>query len=198
MKKSKFLVLALAVAVMLMGAGYAYWTETLTIDGSLSTGKIHYYIDNVQCETPDYAECTVTPESFDNKPQSVEFSVSNMYPGAEATATITVANESTIPTKLEDFRFEVSGDDQLSQFVKFDVSIEVPNLKEFEVADLTADQIKVAIDAYLEAVKQLTIPVGPMDITVDITAKVVESPNVPKESTLGIKVEPVLTQFNAK
>jgi len=41
MKKSRFLVLALVLAVMLMGAGYAYWTDTLTINNTVSTGELN-------------------------------------------------------------------------------------------------------------------------------------------------------------
>lgn len=43
MKKSRFLALMLVAAVMLMGAGYAYWTDTLTISNSVSTG--HFDVD---------------------------------------------------------------------------------------------------------------------------------------------------------
>ena len=39
-EKTRFLVLSLAVAIMLMGAGYAYWTETLTISNTVTTGAL--------------------------------------------------------------------------------------------------------------------------------------------------------------
>ena len=40
MRKYKFIALALVLAVMLMGAGYAYWTETLTISNTVTTGDM--------------------------------------------------------------------------------------------------------------------------------------------------------------
>lgn len=42
--KKKFLALTMASAVMLMGAGYAYWTDTLNITNTVSTGKFDVMI----------------------------------------------------------------------------------------------------------------------------------------------------------
>jgi predicted ribosomally synthesized peptide with SipW-like signal peptide len=42
--KKKFLALTMASAVMLMGAGYAYWNDTLAIDNTVSTGEFNVKI----------------------------------------------------------------------------------------------------------------------------------------------------------
>ena len=41
MRKPKFLALALVVAIMLMGAGYAQWTDVLTIENTVTTGDMN-------------------------------------------------------------------------------------------------------------------------------------------------------------
>jgi len=40
MKKTRFLVLVLVVSIMLIGAGYAYWNETLKINTYFKAGNL--------------------------------------------------------------------------------------------------------------------------------------------------------------
>ena len=54
MKKVRFLALAMVVALGLMGAGYAYWTDTLTINNTVTTGEF-----NVQFSKITDSEITV-------------------------------------------------------------------------------------------------------------------------------------------
>ncbi|MDT3699990.1 MAG: hypothetical protein RO469_11260 [Thermincola sp.] len=46
MKKTKFVLLSLVVAMILMGAGYAAWTQTFTINSTVSTGELFVLVTN--------------------------------------------------------------------------------------------------------------------------------------------------------
>lgn len=47
MKKIKTLAIVLIVAMGLMGAGYAVWTDSVVISGSVETGTMNVVIDGV-------------------------------------------------------------------------------------------------------------------------------------------------------
>lgn len=60
--KKKFLALAMASAVMLTGAGYAYWTDTLSIENTVSTGKFDVMITDAHTGGGTNRAATVTNE----------------------------------------------------------------------------------------------------------------------------------------
>lgn len=107
MKKHKILVVALALAVMFTGAGYAYWTQTLTIDNTVNTG----YLDVAfVCEDDDawddgyisgrhtdLVDLTVDPAE---DRQSMDFTVGNFYPGAGASLDFVVQNTGSVAAKI--------------------------------------------------------------------------------------------------
>lgn len=47
MKKAKSLAIILVLAMMLMGAGYAVWTDSVVINGDVSTGEMDVVIDTI-------------------------------------------------------------------------------------------------------------------------------------------------------
>ncbi len=105
MKKTRFLVLALAVAVMLMGAGYAWWSETVTITTDVTTGYLDVDLAAVTPNTAssDYVGVTVTPvssiEGNDNG-EVCNIDVTNLYPGAFGSGIVAVKNTGTMKVKL--------------------------------------------------------------------------------------------------
>ena len=103
MKKTRFLVLSLAVAIMLMGAGYAYWTETLTIENTVTTGALEFAFINGNVEEDEFMdESYCTLDEIDNN--KVNITLNKMYPGAQAKATFGLINEGTMDAKLKNFR----------------------------------------------------------------------------------------------
>jgi len=107
MKRHKILVAALAVAVMLMGAGYAYWTQTITIANTVSTGYLDVqFVDTTVSDWDDgYIAhipddlVTVVPAVSTDK-QTLSFTVGNFYPGAGAYLNFIVKNTGTVPAKV--------------------------------------------------------------------------------------------------
>lgn len=106
MKRTKFLALVLVVAIMMMGAGYAAWQETLTINHTVSTGNVDVDLsngtavvfENDTINTPDGLEHTPTVVGSE---QEATVTLTNLYPGAKVVVTIPVKNNSTMPVKYE-------------------------------------------------------------------------------------------------
>lgn len=117
MRKPRLLVLALAVAVMLMGAGYAAWTDKITINNTVSTGEMKvqlseytwYQLDDitptssdnqVSSSTDGYAVATATPW-FVAGHNSLDLTLTNMYPGKKGVLNANFENLGTIPAVVK-------------------------------------------------------------------------------------------------
>jgi predicted ribosomally synthesized peptide with SipW-like signal peptide len=116
--KKKFLALTMASAVMLMGAGYAYWTDQLTINNTVTTGELNVkFIDGTtrggddQAGRDAYWAAYVNHEGLTaghNGPatvlsdKTVTTKITNMYPGAYAQFYGTVENDGSIPAVFAD------------------------------------------------------------------------------------------------
>lgn len=107
MKKHKILVVALALAVMFTGAGYAYWTQTLTIDNTVNTGNmdVAFVCDGDDAWDDGYISgrtsdlVTLSSVRSDDK-QSLDFTVGNFYPGAGASLDFVVQNTGSVAAKI--------------------------------------------------------------------------------------------------
>jgi hypothetical protein len=103
MKKSRFIALIMVVAIMLMGAGYAEWTDLLTVDAVVCTGEMSVeFIDGkydgigVNCDADWVTATLITGTAVET------IAVDNMFPGAKVEYVTTVKNMGTIPAKIED------------------------------------------------------------------------------------------------
>lgn len=97
MKKSKFLALVLTVAVMLMGAGYAYWTDSITINNTVNTGKLEVKLEPGTLVKPDYVEGDLTLNADSTHTATV--TLSKLYPGATVHVLIPFTNNGDIAVK---------------------------------------------------------------------------------------------------
>jgi len=105
MKKHRFLVAVLAVAVMLMGAGYAYWTQSLTITNSVSTGYLDVqFVDGSEMDWDDgilpFSDLVSASKEIAPGGQSMTFTVENLYPGAGAALHFGIKNTGTVNAKV--------------------------------------------------------------------------------------------------
>ena len=105
MKKSKVLAAALIGAVISMGAGYASWTDALSINNSVTTGNL-----DVDFVTPGPVAFNADNAGFAKgevkaAENDATITLTNLYPGATATVTLPVKNNGSIPVKNGNFDF---------------------------------------------------------------------------------------------
>lgn len=104
MKKTRFVALVLTVAVMLIGAGYAWWSDALFVDHTITTGELKvefikpHWAGGVMMSTY-YPYLTLTPTTPDTK--TVTFTAENLYPGAGYVTNAEMANTGSIPAKFD-------------------------------------------------------------------------------------------------
>jgi len=127
--------LALALALSLTGAGFAAWTDNLTINGTVNTGTVEVGIYDLEVmdtgadpqhlpgsntEVKDVATheslndgtyvCTkVIGEDSYNLVDSVTETITNAYPYYETGAALLLGNCGSIPVKVSDIDLTVTG-----------------------------------------------------------------------------------------
>jgi hypothetical protein len=104
MNKTKLIALTMVVALMMVGAGYAAWNDTLSINTTVNTGQLDlYFTGEEELVLSDYVTGSVgyeEDESGDNDWDIANVTLSNLYPGATAKVTLKIQNNSTIPVKM--------------------------------------------------------------------------------------------------
>lgn len=122
MKKTKLLAVVLVVSIILMGAGYAYWQQDLKINATVDTGYLNvqfapssHVIGDVdgKIQLPkDLWKAITNPTDFDGSEymdvsvngsednHDVEFTFSEIYPGAGGYVSFKIVNTGTVPAKL--------------------------------------------------------------------------------------------------
>lgn len=129
MKKTRIIVLALAISIALMGAGYAAWTQNVTISGTVKTGQLelkitdtatgayykHYDSNNELKWTNEELEkygLKIAPQEEPTVNNKITFNRENLFPGLEAGKSINITNTGTVPVKLESVIFSNLDADQ--------------------------------------------------------------------------------------
>ena len=101
MKKSRLILIVAIVALLVVGGAYAAWTSRTTISVNASSGEMDVAISSVTVgnvsENVVFGNDSI---SVSEDKKSATVSIKNLYPGAEANATITITNTGTIPVKL--------------------------------------------------------------------------------------------------
>ena len=122
MKKVRYIALALVLILALVGGAYAWWTDTIEIDGTVATGELDVIFSSALGDDGEYEEVVAVEIVEEDK--KVEFTVNNLYPrlandGEDyASVTITVKNNSTIPVKVTDITVS-SEDPWVQDYLRF-------------------------------------------------------------------------------
>lgn len=139
MKKTRFIAMVLAVAVMLIGAGYAWWSETVTLNTDVTTGVLD--MDIVSFEHEESQDVTVRSANGsigldEDDTDSLDVFIENLYPGAYGKAIIGIQNNSTMEVKIPARSLVAStvsgGFENVGDYLQ--VSI-VPSFNDDELAD---------------------------------------------------------------
>lgn len=109
--KKRVLALVMVLTLMTMGVAYAAWSQTVTVQGSISTGKLEVetsaeaftFVDNIQSglageiveSSPDVVG------GVEVEGNEVVVDISKFYPGVTATSMVTFENTGTMPVKMK-------------------------------------------------------------------------------------------------
>lgn len=111
MKKTRVLALALIVALVLLGAGYAAWNDTLTINTIANTGNLNVefvdsafngtrkaplFIKNLEMDER-YLETDIKKDS----PESITVTINKLYPGSGVLYDALLENKGTVPAVID-------------------------------------------------------------------------------------------------
>lgn len=98
MKKARFLTAALAAAMITMGAGYAAWTDSVTITNKVNTGTFDVAFQGATGKMQD-GNLEVGKVAATASGDDAQITLENVYPGATATIELPIKNIGTIPVK---------------------------------------------------------------------------------------------------
>lgn len=107
MKKPQYIAAVLAIAVTVIGAGYASWSEGITLNNTVETGNLR--VEFVQTGIHPYVagfdnSFTVPCKVYTNLihgPKVTEIEIKNLYPGATALFETRIENLGSIPAVAE-------------------------------------------------------------------------------------------------
>lgn len=96
MKKTQYLAGIVAVSMMLMGAGYAAWTQSVTVTHQTELGELRVDFGATADQSADYVSAPTVTKT-DNV---VAVKLGNFYPGAQQGYNVTFKNTGTIGAKF--------------------------------------------------------------------------------------------------
>ncbi len=105
MKRIGIVALIAVLALGALGVGYASWSQTLTIGGSVTTGTFDAQFTNVAKTAVDPPGVTVTLDTSD--PHFFGVTIENGYPGFAETVTFDVIDMGTVPGQIDGHGFQI-------------------------------------------------------------------------------------------
>lgn len=198
MKKTRFLILALVVAVMLMGAGYAWWNDTITVKSTVTTGTLDVdIVGSDKCFDP-YVGVDIAYDNgsdvLDKDCATIKFT--NLYPNAGGTAILTLQNNGSIPVKLDkDLSFTI---DKLDEGVWGTWDDQAVNI---EYTPKLGDKVLFQWDNNSYTYAGAAITINPGDTaTFKLTAKLPAGYEYDNQlqgrDSIGFTINPNFIQFN--
>lgn len=116
MKKIITLFLIPMIALSIIGTSYALWSKTITLSGTVYTGKVDKEFTEIYCfevsvpgggefEGKDVGKCTAWIDA--NDPEIAWFKIENGYPSYRVKVDWSQKNTGTIPIKVNDVILKV-------------------------------------------------------------------------------------------
>ena len=133
MKKTRFLAMTLVVAIMMMGAGYAYWSQDLTINNTVDTGVLEVnFAEPAAIEEEDLPNQPLADMSINGNKATITFI--DVFPGVENLWMFNLQNDGTLKAFVRDF--EIANNQKFGDRVITDIIL-VDDLKvgEDEIGD---------------------------------------------------------------
>ncbi len=213
MKKTRFLALVLAISIMLVGAGYAYWDQTLTINNTVTAGNLDVkFICRSDVDdwddgyiSGDHSDLVSSSAVIAQGGQSIDFVIGNFYPGAGASLDFLVKNTGSVPAKITNVVGTITQNEALANALnyKFDriVRKTIFGFSYEDIVPVDANNVSDLATGLTEALKNIVIQPGEilMLTTRNIIVNETEEPNyqILMPSTItGDDFELETTRFN--
>ncbi len=189
MKKSKLMVGVLVASIALLGTGYAYWTDQLTLNSTVGTGKldiIYNYapdlsigeLEETKASSSDqFSEKPSTPGNPEDayisfeyekiaKPfKDLKFNFDGLFPGSFVTVEFVASNVGSIPAVIDNVEASFSGSQSLRD--KLEVELTGSYLEELNstgaALPLTNQPVKGSLNDLEKLMTQLygNVKIGP-------------------------------------
>jgi len=134
------LLVTLMIALMVSGFAYAHWSKTITINGTVNTGKLHLTPSFEGWTDDDKKYCTVNGVIEGN---TLTVTINNAYPCITVTITFDLHNDGNVPAGL--YMWTATYDDNV---------ITIFNASDFQgsIIDptMTEDEVEEALEDYVE------------------------------------------------
>jgi len=101
MKKVTLLSLVLVLCLASVGIGYAYWSDKLFVDGTVSTGNVELVWGTPTWECDDDKDASSVVADVDGK--TLVITVADAYPCITYTVNFSIICTGTVPVHFEDF-----------------------------------------------------------------------------------------------
>jgi hypothetical protein len=138
----------LMIALMAVGFAYAHWSKIITINGTITTGKLHLYPTFSATTDDKKGICKVTWD-IDIAKNSLTVTIDKAYPCITVSGKFDLHNDGTIPAGLNSWTFTIYG-------VKYDIYPGVIS------PSMTEDQVETALETWVK-----TQAGGAVTVTVD-------------------------------
>lgn len=208
--KKKILVIALAMAVMLMGAGYAYWSDTLTIENSIETGTFDVNFLAKSGGYPTILDERGWPHPHDYvdvdadvTDSAITLTIGNMYPGVRVITNSYAQNDGSVPAVVKNVEVTFSEDsdqaliDEMNYW--FNINVNGVRVADGGGADLDtyeAKLLKALQEVRLEPGDELVLGADELQDQYSFTLPK-GSTNASQDSELTMNIEIEWTQYNA-
>ena len=109
-------ILALLALTASIGVAMAMWTETLKINVGINTGEVKldfdaWCVEHPEAEGKDVGSCEAEVTTDDEGNPLVVVNISNAYPWYGFTLYLKMNNTGTVPVKIYNYTYSISGDD---------------------------------------------------------------------------------------
>ncbi|MGI6707434.1 MAG: hypothetical protein ACOX6S_14805 [Clostridia bacterium] len=214
MKNTRLVLVVVVAALVLMGAGYAAWTQTFSIQSTVSTGELFVKvsegehkveIENVDGEiapgeTENFLEFselhteTTTDKSGDiTTLTELKFTLEGMYPGVKQTSVLKFQNLGTLKTVTE-LNGSPSYEGDITLLDKLDIRVNEGSL----ISGNGAEKLNNLAEAIRAAVGELDLEdLKTVTVVIELPLKENETDNSAEGLSLTWEIPLIFEQYNA-
>jgi hypothetical protein len=121
----------LVVSLAIVGAAYAAWVSTVTIDGSATFGTLQLVWTGCSVKDQSSPAATIGADWANDAHTAITLTITNIYPGWWARLYCNTQNTGTLPLKYYSFQITNDVDDRVDQ--KFHLAFYTPDEQNINV-----------------------------------------------------------------